>query len=206
MAIIYTPKKEINMLEALVNSSKDQYSFPDIVELSSCLNREINIPFDLDEGVAGAIASVIRYWNRLDDEEGVRKPIKVYIDCYGGNLTEAFGIVDAIKFSRTPVYTIVAGCAYSGAFLIASAGHKRFCYPHASFMFHEGAGGFQGDANKFVNFTSFYKKQLEQMKRIIIENTNIDEEKYKEIKHDDFWMTAEEALEYGVIDEIWYGE
>lgn len=131
-----------------------------------------------------------------------REPIKIYIDCYGGNLTEAFGIVDAIKFSQTPVYTIVGGCAYSGAFLIAAAGHKRFCYPHASFMFHEGAGGFQGDANKFVNFTAFYKKQLEQMKRIIIENTNIDEEKYHEIKHDDFWMTAEEAKEYNVIDEI----
>lgn len=206
MAIINRKMKEIDMIDALVNCSKDQYSFSDIVELSNSLNRELIIPFELDEGVATAVASIVRYWNRVDTEECIpvdeREPIKIFIDCYGGNLTEAFGIVDTIQSSITPVYTIVSGCAYSGGFLIAIAGHKRFCYPHASYMFHEGAGGFQGDANKFVNFTTFYKKQLEQMKRIIIDNTGIDEEKYKEIKHDDFWMTAEEALEYGVVDIV----
>lgn len=206
MAIINKTKKELDMIDMLINCGKDQYTFPDIVELSSCLNREISIPFELDEGVAGATANIIRYWNRVDKEENVplslREPIKIYIDCYGGNLTEAFGVVDAIAHSETPIYTIVSGCAYSGAFLIAAAGHKRYCYPHASYMFHEGSGAFGGDANKFVNFATFYKKQLEQMKNIIMLYTNIDEEKYKEIKHDDFWMTAEEAKAYAVVDEI----
>ena len=206
MAIINKKKTEIDMIDMLINSSKDQYSFSDIVELSSCLNREISIPFELDEGVAGAVGNVIRYWNRMDDEQNIpkenRTPIKIYIDCYGGNLTEAFGVVDVIANSVTPVHTIVAGCAYSGAFLIAAAGHKRFCYPHASYMFHEGNSMFGGDANKFVNFTAFYKKQLEQMKSIVMKYTAIDAEKYHEIKHDDFWMTAEEAFEYKVVDEI----
>lgn len=206
MAIITKPKKEIDMIDMLVNSGKEQYAFSDIVELSSCLNREISIPFELDEGVASATANVIRYWNRIDDEQNInitdREPIKIYIDCYGGNLTEAFGVVDAIAASNTPVYTIVSGCAYSGAFLIAMSGHRRFCYPHASYMFHEGSGAFGGDANKFANFATFYKKQLDQMKKLIMQYTDIDEEKYHEIKHDDFWMTAEEAREYNVVDEI----
>ena len=206
MAIINRKMKEIDMIDALVNCSKEQYTFSDVIELSNSLNRELIIPFELDEGVAIAVASVVRYWNRIDTEEKIpvdkREPIKIFIDCYGGNLTEAFGIVDTIQSSVTPVYTIVSGCAYSGGFLIAISGHKRFCYPHASYMFHEGSSAFGGDANKFVNYATFYKKQLDQMKQIITDFTSIDDEKYHEIKHDDFWMTANEALEYSVVDEI----
>lgn len=203
--------KEQEILKQFAESKREGMDISDCMDVSCAINREIYIPIELDNlgsqvTVGSQVALTIRYWNRVDEEENLppelRKPIKVFIDCMGGNLTDAFSVVDAIKNSKTPVWTIVTGQALSGGFLIAISGHKRFAYPHASFLLHEGAGGFGGDANKFANFALFYKKQIEQMKQIVLSYTKITEDKYKEIKNDDFWMTAEEALELGCVDVI----
>ena len=104
--------------------------------------------------------------------------------------------------SKTPVYTINTGTAYSGGFFIFIAGHKRFAYPLSSFLFHEGSVGNGGTASQFANFAAFYKTQLKQLKQVVLKYTKIDEDKYKEIQKDDFWLTANEALELGVCDII----
>lgn len=198
--------REIDIIDNIFNCKRDNVDVATVMDLSASLNREIHIP-EVLEGCGGEVDLAVRYWNRLDEEKRIpveeRQPILFYIDCSGGNLTDAFMISDTIRQSKTPVYTIITGAALSGGFIIAISGHKRIAYPHASFLFHEGSGGFGGDANKFANFALFYKKQLEQMKDIILNQTSITEEKYKEIKNDDYWMTADEALELGVIDEIY---
>ena len=92
----------------------------------------------------------------VDDEAKIpveeRKPIKIYIQSPGGMLTSTFTMIDSIKLSKTPVYTIAMGETYSGGFFTFLAGHKKFAYPHASFLYHEGATANGGDANKFRNF------------------------------------------------------
>lgn len=197
-------------LEDILNSAnenvkKDIRGFEDIINLDGSLKREVYI-YDIVNGTGASVDGYIRFWNSYDDKHNIpieeREPIKIYIDSCGGNLIDTLTIVDSIKLSKTPVYTIAIGCAYSGGFFIACSGHKRFAYPHASFLFHEGSTGTSGTAGQFENYTTFYKKQLEQLKRIVLENTNITEKEYNDIKKDDIWYTSQEAIEKGIIDKI----
>lgn len=104
--------------------------------------------------------------------------------------------------SKTPVWTINVGTAYSGGFFTFICGDRRIAYPHSSFLYHEGSAGTEGTANQFENFAAFYKRRLEQLKQIVLEKTKISEEKYTAIQKDDFWMSAEDALELGCVDII----
>ena len=104
--------------------------------------------------------------------------------------------------SKTPVWTITIGRGYSGAFFIGSAGHKRYGYPHSSYLFHEGCAQDGGDAHKFLQGVKFYEKQLSMLRKITLKQTGLTGDDYKKHRKDDLWMTAEEALKYGVIDEI----
>ena len=131
-----------------------------------------------------------------------REPIKIYIDSPGGDLDATFSIIDAIALSKTPVWTVTIGRGCSGAFFIGIAGHKRFGFPHSTYLFHEGCAENGGDAHKFIQGVKFYETRLEMLKEHTLKHTKITEEKYKKHKKDDLWMTAEDAIKYGVIDEI----
>ena len=106
--------------------------------------------------------------------------------------------------SKTPVWTINIGKAYSAGFFIFITGHKRFAYPNSSFLFHEGSTGIYQDANKFKNYADFYKQQLEQLRAITLEHTQIEPEEYDKHVKDDWWFDVNEALKYGVTDKISY--
>ena len=183
----------------------NQISFSNIVELACDMDRNIYIGLIIN-GIGKDVDQKIRFWNAYDEAQGVpveeREPIKIYIDSPGGDLIETFTMIDAITMSKTPVWTICTGAAYSGGFFTFIAGHKRFAYPLASFLYHEGATGTSGDASKFRNFAAFYEKQLKQLKNVVLKHTTIDEDTYEKHIKDDWWFTAEEALEYGICDEI----
>lgn len=179
--------------------------FGEIVECSSFWERHL-ILGDIDQDVGDAIENMIRFWNRLDDENNIpiekRTPIKIYIDSNGGELCATFTMIDAIRLSKTPIWTINIGVAYSGGFFTFIAGHKRFAYPHSTFLYHEGSTGQVSDAGKFQNFAAFYKQQLKKLKDITLEYTNISPELYEEKRRDDWWFDVDEAVELGVVDEI----
>lgn len=197
--------KITDLLEGLIKADKDQYDFGDIADLSNALNRQLNIG-EIDGNVGDAIDSYIKFFNRQDEQDDIpveeRVPIKIYIDSPGGDLIATFTMINSIRMSKTPVWTINIGAAYSGGFFTFIAGHKRFAYPLASFLFHEGSTGTSGDAGKFRNFADFYKKELDNLKKIVLEYTDITEEDYEKHINDDWWFTAEEALEYSICDEI----
>lgn len=193
-------------LSSLVgNVQEDAKSFEDILNLDNSLDRHLYVD-DIESGIGSTIDSMIRFWNRRDEEEGLdieeREPIKIYIDSCGGSLTDAFTIIDAIRMSKTPVITIATGCAYSAGFFIFISGHKRIAYPHASFLYHEGSATNGGTAGQFRNFADFYDIQLTQLKQIVLDYTDVDEDEYNKHKKDDWWMTAEDALNYGMADKI----
>lgn len=180
-------------------------SISDVVSLDNSLDRNLYVD-DIERGIGASIESMIRFWNRKDEREKVpvekREPIKLYIDSFGGSLVDGFTIIDAIKASKTPVWTIATGCAYSAGFFIFICGDKRIAFPRASFLYHEGSASTGGTANQFRNFADFYNKQLEQLSEIVLENTSFTKEEYEAMKKDDVWMTAEEAFEKGCVDEI----
>lgn len=180
-------------------------SFPEAVEYASSINRHIYLG-DIDEEVGGIVDNLIRFWNKEDEDNDIaieeREPIKIFINSGGGDLFATFTMVNSIAMSKTPVWTINTGAAYSGGFLTFIAGHKRFAYPYSSFLLHEGSlTGMSGDAGKFRNFAAFYEKSLQILRRIVIDYTDISQEEYNAHKLEDWWFTAEEAKEYGIFDE-----
>ena len=193
------------LLDKLMENSKVYESFDSILENVNACDRQIYLG-EITPEVGDAVDNGIRFWNAVDDENRTpiedRKPIRIYIDSPGGSLTGTFTIINSIEMSKTPVYCVNIGTAYSGGFFIFIAGHKRIAYPLSSFLYHEGSTETGGTAGQFANYAAFYKKQLKQLKDIVLKYTKISEEKYKEIQKDDFWLDANEALEYGVCDEI----
>lgn len=198
--------EEIDLLDLVQGQIEDgKFDFSQIVDFIHCSNRIMYLG-DITEGVGSAMDSMIRFWNYEDDKKDIpieeRQPIKIYIDSNGGSLVDTFTMIDAISMSKTPVYTICTGSAYSGGFFTFIAGHKRFAYPLSSFLYHEGSTGNTGDAGKFRNFAAFYEKVLQQLKDVTIKYTKITEEEYEKHIKDDWWFTANEALKYGICDEI----
>ena len=194
----------IDLVKVCMNNTGDIKDLDSISERWDILER-VMLLNDIDETVADAISHLIRFWNRMDQGVPIseRKPIKIYVDSPGGSLVGALTIADSIKMSTTPVYTINMGAAYSGGLLVFVAGHKRYAYKSASFLFHEGSTSTGSiDAGKFRNFAGYYENLIKRMKGYIINCTKITEEEYKEIRNDDYWFFAEEAIEKGVCDEI----
>ena len=188
------------------NKEKELKSFDQLVDHYQSFNDRNILIGEIGYEIAVAVDSVIRFWNSVDNEAGIpveeRKPIKIFLHSPGGFLTSTFTMIDAIKMSKTPVYTIAMGETYSGGFFTFLAGHKKFAYPHASFLYHEGATANGGDANKFRNFAKFDEVQLEQLRQVVLDNSSISEEEYEKHIKDDWWLTAEEAVKYGIADEI----
>lgn len=195
----------IDITDLVDNIKEDIKSFDDFVSIKSAINREIMIG-EIEDGMGKYVDAYIRFWNRQDDKNNIpiedREPIKLYIDSCGGLLTDTFSIIDSVRMSKTPVIGICTGTAYSGGFFILISCDKRIAYPHASFLFHEGATQNGGTSGQFENYTAFYKKQLKQLKQLVLDYTKISEEEYEKIKRDDIWYDSDEALEKGIIDEI----
>ena len=174
-------------------------------EMMGFKNRELYLD-DVNRDAADAFNTFIRIWNKLDAESHIpideREPIKIYINSDGGDLAAAFSIIDTIKMSKTPVWTINTGCAYSSGLEIFIVGHYRIAYPFSSFLFHEGYTGFGGDANKFKNYSHFYERLLEMSKQNILDHSSLTEEEYEKVKKDDWWFLAQDAYDLGMCDVI----
>jgi len=175
----------------------------ELIQLQNHKNRIININ-DVEDYLAQNIVNDIINYNKMDFYVPIdsRLPIKMFINSCGGSLPACYTIIDAIKLSKTPVLTINIGIAYSAGGVILLAGHKRYAFPHSSFLLHEGSNGFAADAGKFKDYSRFYEKQLNDSKDFVIEQTLIDDELYEQRRHTDWWMDAHEMLKYGIIDEI----
>ena len=176
-----------------------------LTEMMAFKNRELYLD-DVNRDAADAFNTFIRICNKLDAESHIpideREPIKIYINSDGGDLAAAFSIIDTIKMSKTPVWTINTGCAYSSGLEIFIVGHYRIAYPFSSFLFHEGYTGFGGDANKFKNYSHFYERLLEMSKQNILDHSSLTEEEYEKVKKDDWWFLAQDAYDLGMCDII----
>lgn len=207
---IYNQIKETSdngpsILEHFINK-EHQINTDEVLETFSFLNRSLYLCTEITHEHAIAFSDAIRFWNEIDNLDNIpikeREPIKIYIDSPGGDLDATFSIIDSITLSKTPITTITIGSGDSGGFFIGIAGHKRIGYPHSSYLFHEGCCAHSGDAHKYIQFTDFYKKKLSMLKQLVLNNTKFNEDDYEKSRKDDLWLTAEEALKYGVIDEI----
>jgi len=132
------------------------------------------------------------------------KPIKIYIDSYGGLVYQCFGLLSVMERCETPIHTIVTGAAMSCGFMMLISGHKRFAHRLSTPLYHQvssGAWGKLKDMEEDVQETKRLQKLLEQE---TLAKTNIGAKKLKEVyeKKVDWFMSADEALKLGVVDEI----
>lgn len=138
----------------------------------------------------------------LDASNTSHEPIHVYINSPGGSVTAGMAIYDTMKTIKSPVYTYCIGLAASmGAFLLSS-GDKRFCAPEAEVMIHQPLGGAKGQAADIEITAKHILKTREKLNRIMAQNTGKPLEEVEKATDRDNWLTAQEALDFGLIDEI----
>ncbi|HFD6419811.1 TPA: ATP-dependent Clp endopeptidase proteolytic subunit ClpP [Staphylococcus aureus] len=163
-------------------------------------DRIIMLGSQIDDNVANSIVSQLLFLQAQDSE----KDIYLYINSPGGSVTAGFAIYDTIQHIKPDVQTICIGMAASmGSFLLAAgAKDKRFALPNAEVMIHQPLGGAQGQATEIEIAANHILKTREKLNRILSERTGQSIEKIQKDTDRDNFLTAEEAKEYGLIDEV----
>lgn len=131
-------------------------------------------------------------------------PIKIYIDSYGGAVYQCMGLIGIMERSTTPIHTIVTGVAMSCGFLITIAGHKRFCYPTSTLLYHQISSVKAGTLKEIEDDVIEMKRLQKWVDDLTIRKTSIKKARLREVYKEkiDWYIPAEEALELGVIDEV----
>ena len=161
----------------------------------------------LGEEVSDTSASLIVAQFLFLEAQDPEKDIHLYINSPGGSVSAGFAIYDTMKYIKCDVSTICIGMAASfGAFLLAGGTHgKRMALPNAEIMIHQPAmhgNGIQGPASDIKIMTDYMQKNKQRLNRILSENTwRTIEEIERDTDRDNF-MSAEEALKYGLIDSV----
>lgn len=180
-------------------------TFTEYVELNSNSNRELYINM-ITPQVAEIVDKTIRMWNKADDtdmvEWGKRMPIKLYINSIGGDFNSMLTIMDTIKLSKTPVYTINTGTVHKEAFYIFISGHQRYAYPKSSFLYERDLKHLDENDKSLDNYIAFYERQLLEIKDIVLEKTKITENEYNKHLKGTWWMTAEDAQKLRICNEV----
>ncbi|MBG1174843.1 ATP-dependent Clp endopeptidase proteolytic subunit ClpP [Staphylococcus aureus] len=163
-------------------------------------DRIIMLGSQIDDNVANSIVSQLLFLQAQDSE----KDIYLYINSPGGSVTAGFAIYDTIQHIKPDVQTICIGMAASmGSFLLAAgAKGKRFALPNAEVMIHQPLGGAQGQATEIEIAANHILKTREKLNRILSERTGQSIKKIQKDTDRDNFLTAEEAKEYGLIDEV----
>ena len=138
------------------------------------------------------------------EAENPKKEISMYINSPGGEVTSGMSIYDTMQYIRPAVSTLVCGLAASMGSVLAVGGEKgqRFALPNAEFLVHQPSGGAQGTASDILIRAKSIEDTRERMYRLYMKHTGQDYETVQKALDRDKWMTPEEALEWGHLDEI----
>jgi len=163
-------------------------------------DRIIFLGTPIDDTVANLIMAQMLHLESDDPD----KDVYLYINSPGGSITSLFAIYDTMQYIKPDVNTVCMGMAASASAVILAGGApgKRFALPHARVMLHQPHGGTQGQASDIEIQARLIVQMREQLNRILAEHTNQTYEKVSTDTERDFWMIAEEARNYGIVDAI----
>lgn len=186
----------LNIIPTVIEkSSNKEYAY----DLYSRLlkDRIIFLTGEINDNVASIIISELLYLDNLSNED-----IYLYINSPGGSITSGMSIYDTMNFINSKVITIGIGMTASMAAFLLSSGATRYALPNTEVMIHQPLGGAQGQATDIKIAAERIIKLKEKLNRILAKNTNQPLEKiYNDTERDNF-LSATEALEYGLIDKI----
>lgn len=164
------------------------------------MDRIIFLGTGIDDQVANIITAQMLFLESADN----KKDIQVYLNSPGGSVYAGLGIYDTMNYIQPDVATICTGMAASmGAVLLcAGQANKRTALPHARVMIHQPMGGAQGQASDIEITAREIQKLKKELYEIIAKHSNQEYDKVWADSDRDYWMTAQEAKDYGMIDEV----
>lgn len=164
------------------------------------MDRIIFLGTAIDDYTANTLEAQLLYLDSADPG----KDISIYINSPGGSVYAGLGIYDTMQFIQSDVATICTGMAASMAAVLLVAGKegKRSALPHSRVMIHQPMGGAQGQASDIEITAREIQKLKKELYTIIADHSHTDYEKVWADSDRDYWMTAEEAKSYGMIDKI----
>lgn len=164
------------------------------------MDRIIFLGTQVTSQSANIIQAQLLYLDSVDPE----KDISIYINSPGGSVYDGLGIYDTMQYINSDVSTICTGMAASMASVLLVAGEKgkRFALPHSRVMIHQPMGGIQGQASDIEITAREILKLKEELYRIISDHSGQPYDKVYADSDRDYWMTAQEAKEYGMIDKV----
>ena len=163
-------------------------------------DRIIFLGSGIDDNVANVVIAQLLFL----ESDNPDKDINLYINSPGGSITAGMAIYDTMQLIKPNVSTICVGMAASmGAFLLAAGEKgKRFALPNAEIMIHQPSGGTQGPASDIEIHAKRILQMRENLNKILAERTGQDLEKIQNDTERDYFMSAQEAKQYGIIDEV----
>ena len=163
-------------------------------------DRIIFLAGQIDDDLANTIIAQLLFLESEDSD----KDICVYVNSPGGSVTSTLAIVDTMNNVKCDVSTICLGLAASGAAVVLSAGKKgkRFALPNSEVMIHQVMGGAEGQASDIEISAKHILKMKENLNKIISKNTGKSITQVEKDSDRDYFMTADEAKKYGIIDEV----
>ena len=193
---MYSPRRISNYAPYVLAEGDRSYNIYSLL----LKERIVFLGYPIDDEVASAIQAQLLYLESQDPD----KDIFMYINSPGGVVSSGLGIYDTMQYVRPDVSTICVGMAASMGAVLLAAGHanKRTALPHARVMIHQPLGGAQGSASD-IEITA---KEIQRVKTGLYDILSLHSKKpVEQIVKDadrDYWLSAEEAKEYGLIDEI----
>ncbi|MBD5201874.1 MAG: ATP-dependent Clp endopeptidase proteolytic subunit ClpP [Bacteroides sp.] len=166
------------------------------------MDRIIFLSTDVNDYTATVVQGQLLYLDSVDPG----KDISIYINSPGGSVIAGLGLYDTMQHIKSDVSTICIGMAASMAavLLVAGAHGKRLALPHSRVMIHQPLGGVQGQASDIEITAREILKYKEELYKIIADHSGMSLERIERDADRDYWLTAPEAKEYGMIDNVLY--
>ena len=165
------------------------------------MDRIIFLGTEVNDYTANVIQAQLLYLDSVDSD----KDISIYLNTPGGSVYAGLGIYDTMQFVKSRVATICTGMAASMGAVLLVAGEKgmRAALPHSRVMIHQPMGGIQGQASDIEITAKEILKLKDELYQIISDHSGQAMDKIRQDADRDYWMTAAEALEYGMIDKVY---
>lgn len=196
-------------LTARLQMFLDEVQMPKVIDYTYWDNlkkRKIILNDYISDVIVESVIMQILKFNEEDDEKNLldasRKPITIYLNTGGGQLDIGLVLCNVIQNSKTPVHIIAMGTAASMGSLILMSGKRRIAFKYTDILIHDGSMNVGGTTSQVKDLMRFQEEKEKQIKEFVLKNTKITSEKYDEMFRKEWWMTAQTALELGIIDEI----
>ena len=166
------------------------------------MDRIIFLGTEVNDYTANVIQAQLLYLDSADSD----RDISIYLNTPGGSVYAGLGIYDTMQFVKSLVSTMCTGMAASmgAVLLVAGEAGMRYALPHSRVMIHQPMGGIQGQASDIEITAKEILKLKDELYQIIANHSNQNVDKIRQDADRDFWMTANEALDYGMIDKVYY--